>query len=103
MILVELAGMQPDAFKIGLNNQMLTISGTRDQPEFEEAAFHQAEIGFGEFRIQVAIPWSVYPENVTATYSDGFLRLDLPRQQARRVHIVDVDNDNDEQTSIGEN
>ncbi len=96
MILVEIAGMRGDGFKIALYNQNLVISGTRERRDQPDAAYHQAEIGFGDFRINVPMPWSVERDEVNASYSNGFLRVELPRQQARRVHIVDVNTDEEE-------
>lgn len=96
-VLVEIAGMSGDSFKIALYNQSLTITGTRKRPDFQDAAYHQAEIGFGDFRLTIPMPWSVERDDVTASYNNGFLRIELPRQKARRVHIVDV-NTEDEQS-----
>lgn len=95
IVLVEIAGMAGDGFKIALHSQTLVISGTRPRPEIADAAYHQAEIGFGEFRLRVPMPWSVERDQVNASYNNGFLRIDLPRQKARRVHIVDVNTDDE--------
>ncbi|MEM6280816.1 MAG: Hsp20/alpha crystallin family protein [Chloroflexota bacterium] len=96
IVLVEIAGMRGDSFKISLYNQSLIIGGVRARVEIEEAAYHQAEIGFGEFKLEVPMPWSVERDNVNASYTNGFLRIELPRQQARRVHIVDINTEHDE-------
>lgn len=95
VILVELAGMRADGFKIALYNQSLIITGTRERPPLPDAAYHQAEIGFGEFRLAVPMPWLVEGDSVNASYRNGFLRIDLPRQEAQRVHIVDVQDDDE--------
>lgn len=96
VILIEIAGMRSDGFKIALDHQSLMISGTRQRPEFDDAAYHQAEIGFGDFRLTIPMPWSIDRENVAATYRSGFLRIELPRLQMRRVQIVDVSEEDDE-------
>ncbi len=90
VVLVELAGMRGEDFKIALYNQTLTISGVRQRPDLEATAYHRAEIGFGEFRVSIPMPWSVVEDEVTASYRQGFLRVDLPRQQSQHIHIVDV-------------
>jgi len=97
IVLVEIAGMRSDGFKIALYSQELIISGTRARPDDENpTAYHQAEIGFGDFRLHIPITWSVAGEAVRASYNNGFLRVELPRQQARRIHIVDVHTDEGE-------
>lgn len=94
VILIELAGMRGDGFRIALDDQTLIVSGKRERPsELPKAAFHQVEIGFGEFRVEIPIPWTVKREEVSANYRNGFLRIDLPRQEPRRVQIVDVNAD----------
>ncbi len=90
VVLVEIAGMTSDNFKIALHNQTLTISGVRQRPQLEATAYHRAEIGFGEFRVSMPMPWSVMEDSVTANYRRGFLRVELPRQQSQHIHIVDV-------------
>jgi HSP20 family protein len=90
VILVEIAGMRGDDFKLALHSQRLMISGVRYRPNTENAAYHQAEISFGSFLLAIPLPWSIIEERVSASYRDGFLRIELPRQQARRVRIVDV-------------
>ncbi len=96
IVLVEIAGMRGENFKIALYHQRLVISGKRERPDFADAAYHQAEIGFGEFVLEVPMPWSIEQDKVTASYSNGFLRVELPREGAKRVHIVDVNDEDDE-------
>lgn len=90
IVLVEIAGMKSDDFKIVLVNNQLTISGYRERPRLENTVHHQLEIGFGEFRIEIILPWRVISDDVTATYREGFLQVDLPRQEAGSVQRVDV-------------
>ena len=49
---------------------------------------HGMKIRFGEFRTEVDVPWPVYPEDVEASYVDGFLRVRLSRPRSRRVAIA---------------
>lgn len=90
VILVEIAGMQADDFSITMRNDRLTISGVRHKPPFNARAFHQVEIGFGEFRIDVAIPWTIQVEAINAAYHEGFLQIELPRKKEMRIQIVDT-------------
>ncbi len=90
VVLVEIAGVRGEDIKIAISNDILSITGNRERPSLSHAAYHQVEIGFGEFRLDVRLPWSVDPDAVRATYRNGFLRVDLPRPEARQVHVVDV-------------
>jgi len=98
IVLVEVAGMRDSDFTVTLHRQRLTISGVRQRETTPDCAFHQLEIPFGEFRTEVEVPWPVAREAVTAVYRDGFLRVELPRQPVQKVHIVDVDAEEDADT-----
>jgi HSP20 family protein len=91
VVIVEIAGMRRDAFNITLKNRQLTISGFRPRPGAKVAAYHQVEIGFGDFRIDLHLPWSVDRDAVTADYSEGFLTIELPRKPAEKVRVIDLD------------
>jgi HSP20 family protein len=89
-VIVEIAGMNPGDFNISLQSRRLTISGNRGKPQLEHQAYHQFEIGFGEFRIELNLPWTANRDGVTATYQQGFLQIELPRKPAEQVSIVDL-------------
>ena len=91
IVLVEIAGMRSSDFSVSLlNQQHLVISGTRERPPFAGAAYHQVEIGYGEFRIELMLPFPIDQDQVSATYRDGFLVVELPRQPEKHIHVVDV-------------
>jgi HSP20 family protein len=89
-VLVEIAGMQPDNLNITLVNRTLVISGIRKRSLDGFTAYHQLEIGYGEFRIEVPLPWSIEQDEVIANYQDGFLQVDLPRRAETKVAVIDV-------------
>jgi HSP20 family protein len=91
IILIEVAGVDPNDFRIDLINKRLIVTGVRHRPALDSQAHHRVEIGYGEFRVVVQLQWSVQQNNVSAIYRDGFLQIDLPRQAERRIQIVNVD------------
>ena len=90
LVTVEIAGMRTGDFNITLHNRQLTITGTRHRPGKEVTAYHQVEIGFGEFRIDLNLPWTADRESVTANYEQGFLTIELPRKPVEKVRVVDL-------------
>ena len=97
MVLVEIAGMRSGDFTISLlNQQHLVVSGTRERPPFAGAAYHQVEIGYGEFRIELMLPFPVEQDEVSATYRDGFLAVELPRLPEKRIRVVEVQEEDTE-------
>lgn len=90
LVIVEIAGMRAADLNITLLEHLLVISGQRERPQHPSPAYHQVEIGYGEFRIEVALPWHVNREAVTASYEAGFLQVELPRTSPRQIRVVEV-------------
>jgi HSP20 family protein len=86
VVRVEIAGMREDDFSISLTGKQLTIRGNRPDV-FERRAYHQMEIFFGEFSTEVDLPGPVISDQVTAEYAAGFLRLDFPKDQAKKIVV----------------
>lgn len=91
VVLMEIAGMKSGEFSVSLTSNQLIVSGTRERPSFQGAAYHQVEIGYGDFRVEVSLPWPVEQDDVTASYREGFLQIELPRRVERAIRIIDVD------------
>lgn len=94
VVRVELGGMRSEDFLITLMGRRLVVAGTRVDPS-PKRTYHQMEIRFGEFRAEVDLPWQVQPEDVEATYDEGFLEVRLPRPGTQRVCVVDVESEED--------
>ena len=87
VVIIELAGMRVSDFNLALHNRRLIVSGKRERITFSHRAYHQVEIGFGEFRIEFILPWHADKNAVSAAYQDGFLQIELPRELS---HSIDV-------------
>lgn len=82
IVRVEIAGMHETDFSIILDGRYLSIRGVR-QDVTERRAYHQMEIRFGEFNVDVEMPAAIDVENVQATYQNGFLKIILPKVHMR--------------------
>ncbi len=87
VIQVEIAGVRQEDFAISLAERRLSISGVRHDPTSDRRAYHQMEVHFGEFRTDVDLPGPVDEDNIDAEYSDGFLRVILPKLKPRRIAL----------------
>jgi HSP20 family protein len=88
VVRVEVAGMREEDFSIELTGRSLLVRGSRqDVPE--RRAFHQMEIHFGEFAIELELPNYIEADQVQAVYSDGFLRVHLPKARPRQISIAE--------------
>ena len=89
LVVVEIAALRPADLSITLLQDRLVIAGTRERPPLENAAYHQVEIGYGEFRVEVALKWSVQRSEVSATYRDGLLEVELRREPESQIIVKD--------------
>lgn len=95
---VELAGMKEEEIEVTLYEDALVISGERHDDHADPAkhayheniCYHEAQIRYGPFRLEVYIPSPIQRDAVTARYENGFLWVDLPKlpeSQPERVYI----------------
>ena len=94
VVQVEVAGMRSGDFSISLAGQTLVIAGTRADSASKQT-YHQMEIRFGEFCAEVYLPWPVEPEDVEASYEEGFLKVHLPRLRAQHVPVIEAGREED--------
>ena len=80
-IKIELAGMKEEEIDVVLYEDALVVSGERHDNHQHGANlyYHEAQIRYGPFRVEVYIPASIDREAVKARYEDGFLWIDLPK------------------------
>jgi HSP20 family protein len=90
LVIVEVAGMTASDFNIALNNRRLTVAGLRERPPLPHTAYHQVEIGYGEFHIELTLPWPADRSTVSAVYKHGFLQIELYRRPVDQVRVVDL-------------
>ena len=78
---IELAGMKEEEIEVTLYEDALVISGERhDDCEVQDKlSYHEAQIRYGPFRVEIFVPTPVVREAVTARYEDGMLSVDLPK------------------------
>lgn len=78
VILVEIAGMDPDQIQVAYSDKILRISGSRGD-KLRRAAAHCLEVQYGEFASEVYLPGQYNLDVIDAEYKDGFLTIVLPK------------------------
>ena len=86
IVQVEIAGMREAEFAISLEKRTLMISGVRNVPN-DARAYYQLEISSGEFFTAVELPGPIIHDEIDAAYSDGFLRIVLPKAIPGHIEI----------------
>ncbi len=83
VVIVELAGVDPDAVTVRFEPGRLLIWGRRREALSEETqTIHRMEIQSGPFALEIPLPGEVDPEQTEASYANGFLEVRLPKRAA---------------------
>jgi HSP20 family protein len=86
VVLVEVAGMRGREFNVTFDKKKLSIRGARPDSK-EKKAYHQMEIAYGDFATDVDVPMPVDVSTIEATYSDGFLKVVLPKKKPKHIPV----------------
>jgi HSP20 family protein len=78
LVLVDLPGVKSEDVVVELNDQVLTISGSRTPVETGEAL--RIERPSGSFVRRLTLPKGVDSDKVVADYKDGVLELRIPKR-----------------------
>ena len=91
-VTAELPGVDPEKLNISVNEDILTISGSRQAPaEGEDITWHRRERGWGEFTRTVELPFRVDADKVKARLKNGILRIALPRADADKPKKIAIE------------
>jgi HSP20 family protein len=86
VIVVEIAGMRGLEISAVYDKGLLSVQGVRADKSGLKA-YHQMEIAYGEFATEVHLPSKIETEKIEANYSDGFLRVILPKMETKSISI----------------
>ncbi len=85
-IVAEIAGMEREDIEVVIEGDIVSLRGTRPDPHVcDHRAFHEAHIAYGLFAADVYVPVGTDVDRATASYENGFLRIELPRSQGRTI------------------
>ena len=91
VVKVDLAAVDPSDVALEIRGRQLVIAGERRAQEAEGRLYQQIEIGHGPFKRVVELSAEVEPDEASASYEDGILRIDIPlaqpEDQSRRIPI----------------
>jgi HSP20 family protein len=79
VVVVDLAGVDPNQVRIVASERTLAISGERVRPRAPaRPSYRQMEIDYGPFRRQIVLDEDADTAAARATYDDGLLTIILP-------------------------
>ena len=90
-VTVELPGMKPEEVKVEIKGEQLWITGEKKEEKEEKGkTFHRVERRAGMFRRIFALPFEVTQEKVEAKFTDGVLKVTLPKAEKVAPKQIEV-------------
>ena len=90
-IVAEVPGVKPEDVKISVENNVLTIHGTKQQVAEERTErVHRYERSYGTFERSFTLPTTVDAGNIKADYEHGVLTVTLPKVEKARPRHIEV-------------
>jgi HSP20 family protein len=87
---MDLPGVDPAAIKVGIENDVLTISAERKAPASNGELWHRSEIGYGTVSRSFSLPATVDTNRTEARYDAGVLILTLPKREEAKPRTIEV-------------
>jgi HSP20 family protein len=83
---IEIAapGLNKDDFKINLDHDVLTISSEKEAQN-EKSDFKRREFNYRSFKRSFSLPDIINSENISATYANGILSVQIPKREEAKV------------------
>lgn len=86
-VAVDLPGIDRAMLDISLDDNRLTIKGTRAG---QDSTQHRGECPRGNFLRTFSVPSSVAQNEIRADYKDGVLQVHLPKRPERKAQRVEI-------------
>ena len=90
VVTAEMPGVDPQEIDISVEDDTLTLRGSRRAGEQEGVTYHRRERGGGSFARSVQLPFRVETNEVEASFEQGVLSIELPRAESDKPHKIAI-------------
>ena len=98
VICADIAGVDPEQVDITVDDDVLTVSGRRDEDrKVEEGQWIRRERVTGQFRRSISLPPGVDPQKVKANAKNGVIEIRVPRPTKSEPHRIELSGGKDQQ------
>ena len=87
---LEVPGVSQDDLHLSLQDNVLTIRGSKEQHEESEGRYRRIERSYGSFARTLSLPRNVDASSVAANLEDGVLEVRLPKREESRPRQINV-------------
>jgi len=89
-VYVFAAGLDPKSLDLSIQQNLLSIAGSRNVEVNENVDYYRRERFNGDFRRVISLPDDLDPERVDAKYRDGVLQITIQRRESARARQITV-------------
>jgi HSP20 family protein len=83
---VELPGVDPKNIDVEVKDNVLKVEAkAQEKKEVKEKGYYRKEMGARYFKRQVTLPTEVMEEKAEAEYTDGVLKVTIPKQKPKKI------------------
>ena len=87
----ELPGLTPEDIDIEIDDNVLTLKGERRFEEtVQEGRYYRLERAYGHFQRNVTLPQGVKPDEISASFDNGVLSVQVPKAEEVRPRKIAV-------------
>lgn len=86
----ELAGFRLEDLEVTLDNNLLTVKGTRSSEAPEGAVYRVRELADGSFSRPIRVSDDFDPDGVVAEFSNGILEVVVPKRPQVQTRTVQI-------------
>jgi HSP20 family protein len=91
VIKAELPGISKEGISVDVKGRVLTLKGERSADnEVKEEKYYRREMTYGRFERSFTLPAEVDPDAVKAEYSDGVLKITVPKPESHKPKQITV-------------
>lgn len=91
LIKAELPEVKKEEIKVGVQDDVLTITGERKyEKEEKDKKYHRIERAYGSFSRSFTIPDDADGTKVSAEFKEGILKIHLPKSEKAKPKSIEV-------------
>lgn len=91
VIEAELPGVAKEDIRLDVQGKLVTLGAERKrEEEIQDEHRYRRERTFGSFERTFNLPFEIEADTVTATFTDGVLRLEIPRPEDKKAREITI-------------
>lgn len=90
VLVIDMPGIHENAIEITLEKDILEVKGFAQVEDYEGLSLVKAEYEPGDFERKFRVSDSIDRDNINATFTNGVLRLELPKADTAKTKKISV-------------